>query len=231
MSTLELPIPYIPRGRLAWRLGWRRVGRVAGWVVIAAIVAAWALLLRPQFLGGPAAYVVVSGVSMEPGLHTGDLVVVHRRSSYRIGDAVLYRVPKGETGAGSLVIHRIVGGSAASGWIIQGDNRDVPDLWRPKSDDVVGSLWVSVPGVGSLLGQAMSPLALASISTLLALLLGLPAAAAGAIDSRPRRSDRPSDGTAAQLNDRSSSWGEASWTARDLFLELAALSAHPVRRR
>src|SRR5918999_2097887 len=174
MSTVERPYPYTPRARLAWRLGWRRALRLTGWVVVAAIVASWALLLRPQFLGGPAAYVVVSGVSMEPTLANGDLVVVHRQSRYRVGDTVVYRVPEGETGAGSLIVHRIIGGSATSGWIVQGDNKDVPDLWRPTSDDVVGSLWVRVPGAGSLLGQAMSPLALASLSTMLALLLGVP---------------------------------------------------------
>jgi signal peptidase I len=231
MSTLELPVPYIPRGRLALPLAWRPVARVAGWVVIAAVVAAWAFLLRPQLLGGPAAYVVVSGVSMEPSLHSGDLVVVHRRSSYRMGDTVLYRVPAGETGAGSLIIHRIIGGSAASGWIIQGDNRDVPDLWRPKNDDLVGSLWVSVPGAGSILSQTMSPLALATISTLLALFLGLPAAAVGAVDSRSRRRGPQSGAIPARLNPLSRSWGEAAWTARDLFLELADLSEQPAERR
>jgi signal peptidase len=180
MSTFELPVPSMPLAR-------RRVVRLTAWAAVAGLVVAWALLLRPQFLGGPAAYVVVSGVSMEPSLRNGDLVIAHRRSSYRIGDTVVYRVPEGETGAGSLIIHRIVGGSAASGWVVQGDNKDVPDLWRPQSDDVVGSLWASMPGAGSILGQAMSPLALASISTLIALLLGLPAAAAGAVESRSRR--------------------------------------------
>ncbi|HEV3478199.1 MAG TPA: signal peptidase I [Gaiellaceae bacterium] len=230
MSTFELPFPYASRDRVAWQLDSRRVLRAAGWVVIAAIVATWVLLLRPQFLAGPAAYVVVSGISMEPSLHNGDLVVVHRRDRYRIGDTVLYRVPKGETGAGSLIIHRIIGGSAATGWIVQGDNKQVPDLWRPKSGDVVGSLWASVPGFGSVLGQAMSPLALASISTVLALLLGLPAAAVGAVESQSRRRPRPSDELAAPLvplptpahavsvASVSSSWGEAAWTARDLLV-------------
>jgi signal peptidase I len=167
------------------------VFRIAGLVAIAATAVVWALLLRPQFLGGPAAYAVVSGTSMEPNLQNGDLVVARHRSSYRVGDTVLYRIPEGETGAGSLIIHRIIGGTATSGWIVQGDNKDVPDLWRPKSADIVGSQWVSVPGAGSLLGRAMSPLALALISTMLALLLGLPAAVAWAVDSRSRQPVTP----------------------------------------
>jgi signal peptidase len=156
-------------------------------VAVAALAVAWFFVLRPQFLGGPAAYVVVSGMSMEPTLHSGDLVVAQRERRYRVGDVVLYHVPKGETGAGALIIHRIVGGSAASGWIVQGDNKEVPDLWRPGNSDIVGAMWGSVSGVGTGLARATSPLVLASISTLLALLLGLPRAAGNAADARTAR--------------------------------------------
>jgi signal peptidase len=96
-------------------------------------------------------------------------------------------VPKGDIGAGSLIIHRIVGGSAAAGWIVQGDNKDVPDLWRPRRSDVVGAMWASVPSAGSILARATSPSVLALISVLLALFLGLPGAVATAADSRLRR--------------------------------------------
>src|SRR5918992_2616401 len=187
MSALELPLPLSPRSRLASRPDLRRVLRFGGSIAVVAAVVVWALLLRPQFLAGPAAYVLVSGVSMEPTLRNGDLVVAHRRDSYRIGDVVVYRVPKGETGAGSLIIHRIVGGSAAKGWVVQGDNKDVPDLWRPRNTDVAGVMWASVPGAGTVLARGMSPFGLASISTLLAAFLGLPAAVMTAVDSRSRR--------------------------------------------
>jgi signal peptidase len=187
MSTLEFPVPYTSRRLRARRLGLRGAARLGGWTLMAAIVVVWALLFRPQFLGGPAAYVMVSGMSMEPTLHNGDLVVAHRRDHFRVGDTVVYRVPKGEAGAGSMIIHRIVGGSAAKGWIVQGDNRDVPDLWRPKAGNIVGSTWLHVPGAGTILAYAMSPFALATISTFLAFFIGLPSAAVEALDSRPRR--------------------------------------------
>src|SRR5919109_4926399 len=186
MSTLELPVPETQSGVYA-RYVVRRYVRLAGWTVGAALIAVWALLFRPQFLGGPAAYVMVSGMSMEPTLHNGDLVIAHRRSDYGVGDTLVYRVPNRDTGAGSMIIHRIVGGSAKSGWIVQGDNKEISDLWRPKAEDVVGSKWVSVPGAGTVLAYALSPLALATISTFLAFFIGLPAAAVEALDSRPRR--------------------------------------------
>src|SRR5215831_17838445 len=58
-------------------------------LAIAALVG-WALFLRPQSLGGPAGYVLVSGKSMLPRYHTGDLVLVERRSSYHLGEVIAY---------------------------------------------------------------------------------------------------------------------------------------------
>lgn len=52
--------------------------------VVLAIVF-WALFLCPQSLGGRAGYVLVSGHSMLPRYHTGDLVLVERKSSYTSG--------------------------------------------------------------------------------------------------------------------------------------------------
>jgi signal peptidase I len=191
MSPLQIPVAHPTPVRPARRLGGRRAFRIASSVVAVAAVVAWALLLRPQFLGGPAAYVMVAGISMEPTFHNGDLVVARRRDSYRVGDVVVYRVPRGEAGAGSLIIHRIVGGSEAAGWIVQGDNRDVPDLWRPRSGDIVGAMWADVPGAGTLVARGASPLALASICTLFALFLGLPAGVVRAVDGRSRRRPLP----------------------------------------
>ena len=104
----------------------------AGLLLVVATVVFWAMFLRPQSLGGPAAYVLVSGKSMEPRYHTGDLVLVERQSHYHVGEVIAYRVPKGDPMAGSQVIHRIIGGDAQHGFVVQGDNRTAPDVWRPK---------------------------------------------------------------------------------------------------
>jgi signal peptidase len=190
MSAIAVALPR-PRTSGPTADSLRRLARGLGTAVLLAAVIAWAFLLRPQFLGGPAGYVMVSGMSMEPTLRNGDLVIAHRQSRYRVGDTILYRVPKGDTGAGSLIIHRIVGGSAAAGWVVQGDNKDVPDLWRPRSSEVVGAMWASVPGAGTVLARTTSPFALASISTLIALFAGLPGIVVNAAESRSRRRVRP----------------------------------------
>ena len=112
--------------------------RVASLGLTAAVVVFWIMFLRPVSLGGPADYVIVSGHSMEPTFHTGDVVFAFEQHSYRRGEIVVYRVPAGEPAAGDRVIHRIVGGSADKGFVMKGDNKTGVDPWRPKAGDVVG---------------------------------------------------------------------------------------------
>ncbi len=148
----------------------RLVGGLTAAVVVQA-VAGWFLLLGPQFIGGDTAYVVVSGSSMEPNLYQGDLVVVRRQASYGAGDVIAFRVPKGEVGEGAVVIHRVIGGSDATGLIVQGDNRTAPDVWEPTHEDVVGVRWFSFSGGGTLLARLGSPFALAAFAGVLAFLM------------------------------------------------------------
>jgi signal peptidase I len=68
------------------------VGNLAFAVVFVAALTAWFFTLRPGSLGGPATYVLVRGISMEPTYHDGDLVVIRRSSSYRVSDIVAYNL-------------------------------------------------------------------------------------------------------------------------------------------
>jgi signal peptidase I len=126
-----------------------------------ALVAALLWFCLPQKLGGRAGWVMVSGTSMLPHLHTGDLVLVERRPKYHIGEVVAYRVPKGQVGAGYVVIHRIVGGSGAKGWRVQGDNRTAPDLWYPKKRDILGAKLLRIPNAWLVLRILHMPALLA----------------------------------------------------------------------
>lgn len=123
----------------------------------------WFFFLRPVALGGPASYVIVSGISMEPRLHTGDLVIVRTAPAYQVGDLVAYQVPRGQPLAGNLVIHRIVGGDAATGFTMKGDNNKAADPWHPRGQDIIGKGWAEFPGSGRLLLVARQPLVLASL--------------------------------------------------------------------
>jgi signal peptidase I len=150
------------------------IGRIVGLALIA-LAAAWFITLRPQFLGGPTAYILVTGESMEPTLHSGSLVVVVGRPQYEVGEIVAYRIPPGGPAAGRNVIHRITGGSAESGFIMRGDNTSGSDLWRPKPADILGSTRVVIPGAMPAVLFLRSPMVVASLAAGFAvyLILGL----------------------------------------------------------
>jgi signal peptidase I len=131
-------------------------------------LALWFVMARPAYLGGSVSYVWVSGVSMEPTLHNGDLVLVREQASYARGDVVAFRLPSGEAAAGGLVIHRIVGGSAGMGFRTQGDNKHGLDPWRPAEDDVVGALWLRIPAGGLVIGWIRDPVVFAGLAAGLA---------------------------------------------------------------
>lgn len=128
------------------------------------LVGAWFALLAPRSIGGPAGYILVSGHSMEPTMHTGDFVVTRKQDSYAVGDVVAYKVPDGDPAAGRQVIHRIVGGSAEQGYDLLGDNNDKVDPWHPGADDIVGKRYVLVPGFGGVVAGLRSPVGLAGIA-------------------------------------------------------------------
>jgi signal peptidase I len=142
--------------------------------VTVALAVLWFLFLRPPVLGGGTGYVVVAGPSMLPALHDGDLVVLRRRASYGRDDVVAYRVPAGDPAAGSVVIHRIVGGSARRGYVVRGDNKTSRDPWTPHRRDILGREWLRLPHVGTALAAVKSPLLLASVAAglFLAFVLG-----------------------------------------------------------
>lgn len=152
----------------------RRTWRMLCTAGVVGAVVVWVIFLRPQFLGGPAGYVTVSGTSMEPRMHTGDVVLLHRQRSYRAGDVVAYRIPAGEAGAGRIVIHRVAGGSDADGYVTRGDSRDSNDLWRPKPSDVVGKERLRVPALGRVARMILSPLGLGLLAGMATIVLIVP---------------------------------------------------------
>jgi signal peptidase I len=149
-----------PFARGVSRIWLRRAQQAISGALVVTVLVFWVLVLRPQVLGGPAAYVLVSGHSMLPRYHTGDMVLVEKRSSYRVGQVIAYRVPKGDPAAGAQVIHRIVGGDGVHGFLVQGDNRTAPDVWRPQSGDVVGAKAMRIPNAVLILQFLRSPVLL-----------------------------------------------------------------------
>jgi signal peptidase I len=142
----------------------RLVSNLAFAILFIAACAAWFITLRPAPLGGPATYVIVRGVSMEPTYHAGDLVIVRRRPVYQVGDIVAYEIPAGEVGGGLSVIHRIVGGSVDTGFRTKGDNNAESDPWRPTLRQIEGTAWLVLPKTGAIMSSLRAPITLASFA-------------------------------------------------------------------
>src|SRR5436305_3517801 len=85
-------------------------------IALVAVGALW-YELAPAKLGGSHEYAVVDGISMNPKLHAGDLVLLGASSRYAVGDVVGYRNRQ----LGRLVLHRIVG-KAGDRYVFKGDN-------------------------------------------------------------------------------------------------------------
>jgi len=136
--------------------------RISGWMLLAVVIA-FAALFWPQSLGGKVAYVRVDGHSMDPTFHMGDLAIVRKQPSYQIGDPVAYRIPKGEFGAGAMVIHRLVGGNGETGYITKGDNRNIKDEWHPRTSDVVGRVRYDIPAAGDRIATFTKPMYLGGL--------------------------------------------------------------------
>lgn len=153
----------------------RRARRLVLVISLLAVVGAWWITLAPRSLGGPGTYVVVSGKSMLPLLHTGDLVVARQQSHYRLGEIVVVSVDGGE------VIHRLWAGSAKAGWTTKGINKLTPDLWTIPNKDVLGTKWFVVPNAGGWVRWAGTATGRSALAAALALFVVL----------MPRRNRRP----------------------------------------
>jgi signal peptidase len=136
-----------PSRRRRWLLGLK--------LCLLAVVAA---VLWPTSLGGTIAYIAVSGHSMLPTIHEGDLVVTRTQGSYRVGDPIVYKVPEGDVAAGQAVVHRIVGGDAGSGFTMRGDNNSFTDPWQPRPRHIVGRVVLDIPLVGRVMVYLMRPI-------------------------------------------------------------------------
>lgn len=107
----------------------------------------------PTQLGGSATYVVTHGTSMEPRFHTGDLAIVRSQSNYHVGEVVAYQNHQLHT----IVLHRIVG-REGDRYLFKGDNNNFVDPEHPVASQLIGALWIHVPGVGLRLQSIRSPL-------------------------------------------------------------------------
>ncbi|MFW2512265.1 signal peptidase I [Demequina sp. SO4-13] len=129
---------------------WRVLRQAFAWALLAVAV----YFLWPAALGGGTSLVIVSGDSMEPTYHSGDMVIA-RSGAPAVGDVIVY-APEGLGGA--QVVHRIIGGDAESGWELRGDNNDFIDPFYPAEAEVRGVVQVHIPNAGAVTMRILNPL-------------------------------------------------------------------------
>jgi signal peptidase I len=147
--------------------GYRVSKYVRAAAIVAALVPAWFFLAPPQ-LGGSTSYVVITGNSMEPLLHSDDLVLVRDDAYYEVGDVAAYQSEE----LHRLVLHRIVEREEGS-FVFQGDNNDFLDPERPGDDEVQGALWATIPNAGIAIRFMQGPIGIAIAAVVIMALLGV----------------------------------------------------------
>jgi signal peptidase I len=149
-------------------------------LALLALALAW-LYFAPVELGGSTTYVLTDGVSMEPRFHAGDLVLLRQQASYRVGEIVAYR----STSLHTVVLHRIVG-EAGGRYLFKGDHNNFTDIEHPTRSQLLGALWLHIPGLSGRLDSLRSPVLLGVLLGLATLLL----AGAALTGRRRARHDR-----------------------------------------
>lgn len=120
----------------------------------------------PANIGGNTTYAILRGNSMYSEFKQGDLVLVHTKSSYEVGDIVLYKNPD----IGS-VFHRIIG-IDGNKFFLKGDKNSWVDSFQPTAQDIYGSLWIHLSYVGYFLKYFRSPTIFSFIITFSCLFIG-----------------------------------------------------------
>ena len=129
------------------------------------LAALW-IIFAPIQMGGQSAYVIITGNSMEPGFHTGDLVIVQPAPAYNIGDIVAYHNADLER----YVFHRIIR-KELNRFVLQGDNNTWIDAYQPTQEKLIGKLWIHLPSAGKAVQWARLPINMSIIAGALAGLL------------------------------------------------------------
>ena len=162
-------------------------------MLCSAIAVGMWVFFAPMPLGGSTTYAVTSGISMEPMLHQNDIALVRSRTSFVVGDVVLYQSPT----LHRPVLHRIILIQDGN-YFFKGDNNSFVDPGYATRADLVGTLWFSVPAAGGLLAWFGTPIHAALLAGLATMLVVL----AGVTTTKSRRRRRGGSRTMIRPNPR-----------------------------
>jgi signal peptidase len=136
-----------------------RLGGMAAFGTSAGVAAGLVLALAVPFARGGGAFAVLSG-SMEPVIHTGDVVLVGRiaPTDARVGDVVTFRDPEG---TGRLITHRVRSVQVRERTVrlvTKGDAANGLQRWSVPADGSLGRVQYRLWKLGYALGWIHGPL-------------------------------------------------------------------------
>ncbi len=152
LSTISDPTEFVQTQPTAGRISRRPRFRWISVSVTVALVALFAFVGIAGFTGLFSMRVVLTN-SMQPTINPGDVVVAVSDTVHppQLGDVVIYI---GKTFDGTPVApfaHRVIGGDAQTGWIVQGDNNSEADVQHPTEKDIESVVVATIPWVGKFL--------------------------------------------------------------------------------
>ena len=110
---------------------------------------------------------VVSG-SMYPTIDVGDVVMIVPQDEYEVEDIVAFKDPIG------IVTHRIIEDNGDGTFTTKGDNPDNSvDTLPLRREYIIGKVVKIIPGVGAVVNIIQSPIVIALLIMIIALLLYL----------------------------------------------------------
>ena len=101
----------------------------------------------PTSLGGDTSYHFVLSDSMKGTLDRGALVILRRSDSYDVGDAVAYRLDRGDLEP-ITILHRIVAHGPDGAFVMKGDALETTE--DVEADAVTGKMVAALPALGFL---------------------------------------------------------------------------------
>jgi signal peptidase I len=113
-------------------------------LLLITLVGTW-MAFAPVSLKGKTSYVIVNGISMEPGFHLGDLTIMRQTATYQVGDVVTYY----DSQMNAYVIHRIIAENSGQ-YVLKGDNNSWVDAYYPTNEEIIGKLWFHIPKLGKI---------------------------------------------------------------------------------
>jgi len=148
---------------------------VVAWVAVLAAILAFV----PATLEGNITYVTTHGVSMLPRFHSGDLAVLRRTDTYKVGDVAAYNSDTLHT----VVLHRIVAIDDGT-YRFKGDHNNFEDPESPTRAQLIGKLWMRIPKGGIVLSWFGDPVHLMLLAVAI---LGLTGAGEASLVAKRRR--------------------------------------------